>query len=131
MKLSIPPSLRSFGPGIRSHMSITWGIQLTMRALVRADHSGLVMVWRFVTTGMSGMDGGGSSTFTVSDDVALVSPLSAVTSKTYSPAAENVAVVTDDLASPNVTLPGPDFLLQRVVAAGPVGLGGGTSLPRA
>ena len=40
----------------------------TMSAFVRADQSGLVIVWCFVTTGVSAVDGGGGSTVTVSED---------------------------------------------------------------
>jgi hypothetical protein len=39
-----------------------------MSAFVRADQSGLVIVWCFVTTGVSAVDGGGGSTVTVSED---------------------------------------------------------------
>ena len=46
----------------------------------------------------------------------------AVRRNTYTPAAENVAVVSMAEASPNVTSPGPETLLQVVVTA-PGGLG--------
>ena len=99
-----------------------------IRIFERALHSGLVMVCRVVTTGESCCSGGGNSTFTVSVDVAVVSPLFAVTRNTYSPVAENVAVVLAARASANETLPGPDTLLHVVFGAGPAG--GDVAAPR-
>src|SRR3990170_4437310 len=100
------------------------GIQETMSAFVRALQSGLLMAWRFVTTGVSCVGGGGSSTCTVRVEAAFVSPLSAVTCSTYAPGAEKVAVVTAAFGSAKVTLPGPDTWLHTVDGCGP-GLTGG------
>src|SRR3989304_110398 len=100
------------------------GIQETMSAFVRALQSGLLMAWRFVTTGVSCVGGGGGSTCTVSVEVAFVSPLSAVTRRTYAPGAERVAVVPAAFGSAKVTLPGPDTWLHTVDGCGP-GLTGG------
>ena len=58
------------------------GIQFTMSALKREDQNGLLMLYDVVNTGASGAAGGGSSTFTVTSDVALAVPLSAVTDRT-------------------------------------------------
>ena len=53
-----------------------------MSAFVRAAQSGLVIVCRFVTTGVSCAAGGGSSTVTDRADAAFVCPLSAVACST-------------------------------------------------
>src|SRR5262245_45745941 len=123
MKLSRPPSPRPAGMSVLVHCSMQCGIQDVMSIFVRALHNGLVIEWRVVTTGESCFGGGGSSTFTFKSDDAVVSPFSADTRSTYSPVAENVAVVTAAFASANVTFPGPDTLLHLVRGVGPVGAG--------
>src|SRR5437867_6537921 len=57
-------------------------------------------------------------------EVAFAVPLSAAIWTTYSPGAENRAVVTGAFGSANVTVPGPDTLLQATAGAGPGGGGG-------
>src|SRR2546427_9546968 len=58
-------------------------------------------------------------------EVAFAVPLSAAIWTTYSPGAENRAVVTSAFGSANVTVPGPDTRLQATAGAGPGGGGGG------
>src|SRR6187402_1706983 len=98
-----------------------------MIAFIRDDHIGLVIAYGRVTTGTSGVAGGGSSTLTASVDSAVVVPVVATTFRTYSPGVENVAVVMAALGSANVTVPGPDTLLQAAVGGGPGGSGGGVA----
>ena len=57
--------------------------------------------------------------------MAFAVPLSAAIWTTYSPGAENRAVVTGAFGSANVTVPGPDTLLQATAGAGPGGGDGG------
>src|SRR2546422_11660683 len=58
-------------------------------------------------------------------EVAFAVPLSAAIWTTYSPGAENRAVVTSAFGSANVTVPGPDTWLHATAGAGPGGSGGG------
>ena len=51
-------------------------------------------------------------------EVAFAVPLSAAIWTTYSPGAENRAVVTGAFGSANVTVPGPDTRLQATAGAG-------------
>src|SRR6188508_3317311 len=114
MKLSRPPAPEPdpCTRSVRSHCTTQCGIQCVMIAFIRDDHIGLVIVYGRVTTGTSGVAGGGSSTLTTSVDSACVAPVVATTLSTYSPGAENVAVVTTAPGSANVTAPGPDTLRQ-------------------
>src|SRR6185295_7760183 len=57
-------------------------------------------------------------------EIAFAVPSSAAIWTTYSPGAENRAVVTSAFGSANVTLPGPDTWLQATAGAGPGGGGG-------
>ncbi len=59
---------------------------------------------------------------TASVDEALSGSLPAVSFRTYSPAAEKVAVVTRSSAFSKATLPGPDCLLQAMAGLSPSGL---------
>ena len=88
-------------------------------ALSAAEQGAKVLVLEKATT----EDRGGNSTFTVSVDTALVSPFSATTCSTYSPVAENVAVVVAAFALAKTTVPGPDTLRHVVFTAGPVATG--------
>ena len=78
----MPPSPRPGGMSVRLICAMQCGIHDVMSAFVRDAQNGSVTVWNRVTTGVSWTGGGGSSTFTVSVDVAFAVPLSAVTCTT-------------------------------------------------
>src|SRR5512140_2572488 len=117
MKLSRPPSPWPAGMSVRSICAMQWGIQEVMSAFVREAQNGSVTEWNRVITGASWAGGGGTSTFTISEDTALAPPLSAAAWRTYSPGVEKAAVVTAAAGSAKVTVPGPDTLRQAIVGA--------------
>jgi len=92
---------------VRSHCSTQCGIQSTINVLARRSTSDYRSnsVW---CRRRSGAPGGAFSACTISFDVVLSFSPKAVSSSTYSPGIEKVAVVSAEVASAKTTRPGPE-----------------------